>query len=173
MEEPEREQGDRGGNGAKIPMMYDEEEMEMELEDVEDFDDPGKFQIEEEMVAEVMKCLEEEITRPSSSSSSYVCSWAGAPFVTINGNEESCGPSFSDSASSVMASIDTRGVAGAPRHGGGSGGGGGAAAGEVRPWLLGPAWGVPAAGEELCVEDVEQSDDGCLALAGGGFEVEG
>ncbi|KAK8452599.1 hypothetical protein SEVIR_5G136000v4 [Setaria viridis] len=35
-----------------------------------------------------------------------------AGFVTINGNEESCGPSFSAAASTVMASVDTR--AGAP-----------------------------------------------------------
>ncbi|KAL5227527.1 hypothetical protein ABZP36_015792 [Zizania latifolia] len=38
---------------------------------------------------------------------------AAAPgFVTINGNEESCGPSFSAASSTVMASVDTR--AGAP-----------------------------------------------------------
>ncbi|RLN22268.1 hypothetical protein C2845_PM07G37500 [Panicum miliaceum] len=60
--------------------------------------------IAEEAVAEVMRWLEAEI--------------AGSPppgspgFVTINGNEESCGPSFSAAASTVMASVDTR--AGAP-----------------------------------------------------------
>uniref|UniRef100_J3KXA2 Uncharacterized protein n=2 Tax=Oryza brachyantha TaxID=4533 RepID=J3KXA2_ORYBR len=37
---------------------------------------------------------------------------AAQGFVTINGNEESCGPSFSAAASTVMASVDTR--AGAP-----------------------------------------------------------
>nr|GMD52586.1 Protein SON like [Ipomoea batatas]GME03873.1 Protein SON like [Ipomoea batatas] len=34
-------------------------------------------------------------------------------YVTINGNEESCGSSFSDQESSVMASIDMGGVTGA------------------------------------------------------------
>ncbi|XP_062091029.1 uncharacterized protein LOC133797213 [Humulus lupulus] len=33
-------------------------------------------------------------------------------YVTINGNEESCGSSFSDWDSSVMASVDTTGVVG-------------------------------------------------------------
>ena len=57
----------------------------------------------EEAVAEVMRWLEAEIAGPPP---------AGPGFVTINGNEESCGPSFSAAASTVMASVDTR--AGAP-----------------------------------------------------------
>ena len=73
-----------------------------EIEDGEVDLDPAEFQIEEEMIEEVMRCLEQEITRGPSFSS----------FVTINGNEESCGPSFSDSGSSVMASIDTGGIPG-------------------------------------------------------------
>ncbi|KAG2586384.1 E3 ubiquitin-protein ligase TRIM33 [Panicum virgatum] len=59
--------------------------------------------IAEEAVAEVMRWLEAEIAGPPP---------AGPGFVTINGNEESCGPSFSAAASTVMASVDTR--AGAP-----------------------------------------------------------
>lgn len=71
----------------------------------EDGDSDGEG-IAEEAVAEVMRWLEAEIS-PA----------APAPpldhgFVTINGNEESCGPSFSAAASTVMASVDTR--AGAP-----------------------------------------------------------
>ncbi|XP_010545346.1 PREDICTED: uncharacterized protein LOC104817754 [Tarenaya hassleriana] len=34
-------------------------------------------------------------------------------YITINGNEESCGSSFSDSDASVMASVDARGLIGA------------------------------------------------------------
>ncbi|KAG8487545.1 hypothetical protein CXB51_016135 [Gossypium anomalum] len=35
---------------------------------------------------------------------------SSSSYVTINGNEESCGSSFSDSESSVMASVDMRGI---------------------------------------------------------------
>ncbi|KAL6558573.1 hypothetical protein OROMI_018923 [Orobanche minor] len=42
--------------------------------------------------------------------SSPVIFQSSAAYVTINGNEESCGSSFSDSESSVMASIDVGGV---------------------------------------------------------------
>ncbi|KAM0921074.1 hypothetical protein ACQ4PT_006996 [Festuca glaucescens] len=63
--------------------------------------------VAEESVEEVMRWLETEI---SSSSPSGKGDDDG--FVTINGNEESCGPSFSAAASTVMASVDTR--AGAP-----------------------------------------------------------
>ncbi|KAF8393534.1 hypothetical protein HHK36_021778 [Tetracentron sinense] len=70
--------------------------------------------IEEERVEEVMKALEEEISYPATTStnpsSSPVMFPLASSFVTINGNEESCGPSFSDSASTVMASIDMGGI---------------------------------------------------------------
>lgn len=56
---------------------------------------------------------------------------SSSSFVTINGNEESCGSSFSESESTVMASIDTRGI-GALR--------GGAEAGRGRGPELGGAW---------------------------------
>ncbi|PUZ58495.1 hypothetical protein GQ55_5G513200 [Panicum hallii var. hallii] len=68
----------------------------------EDGGDDGEG-IAEEAVAEVMRWLEAEIAESPP---------AGPGFVTINGNEESCGPSFSAAASTVMASVDTR--AGAP-----------------------------------------------------------
>jgi hypothetical protein len=57
--------------------------------------------IAEASVEEVMRWLETEISSPGKDD--------GADgFVTINGNEESCGPSFSAAASTVMASVDTR-----------------------------------------------------------------
>ncbi|RWW03143.1 hypothetical protein GW17_00033715 [Ensete ventricosum] len=73
-------------------------------------DAEGMVEMEEAAVAEVMKWLEEEMDSaalpPSPSSPSYR---QETTFVTINGNEESCGPSFSSSASTVMASVDTSG----------------------------------------------------------------
>ncbi|CAO2174954.1 unnamed protein product [Urochloa humidicola] len=63
----------------------------------EDDDGAGYEGIAEEAVAEVMRWLEAEIS-PA----------ADTGFVTINANEESCGPSFSAAASTVMASVDTR-----------------------------------------------------------------
>ncbi|CAM0880212.1 unnamed protein product [Alopecurus aequalis] len=54
--------------------------------------------IAEESVEEVMRWLEMEISSTGKDDG----------FVTINGNEESCGPSFSAAASTVMASVDTR-----------------------------------------------------------------
>ncbi|CAL4978390.1 unnamed protein product [Urochloa decumbens] len=72
----------------------------------EDGDDDGAGYegIAEEAVAEVMRWLEAEISSPAAAAAP-----ASSPgFVTINGNEESCGPSFSAAASTVMASVDTR-----------------------------------------------------------------
>uniref|UniRef100_A0ACD5VGL1 Uncharacterized protein n=1 Tax=Avena sativa TaxID=4498 RepID=A0ACD5VGL1_AVESA len=74
---------------------------ELELEEKEGEEYEG---IEEESVEEVMRWLEMEISSSEKG--------GGDGFVTINGNEESCGPSFSAAASTVMASVDTR--AGAP-----------------------------------------------------------
>ncbi|KAH0460079.1 hypothetical protein IEQ34_010742 [Dendrobium chrysotoxum] len=71
---------------AKIPViLYEEEEL---------------IGIEEEMVTEVMRWLEREISSP--------------PPVqpVISGNQESCGPSISDSSSTVMANVDTSGGGG-------------------------------------------------------------
>ncbi|CAD6240273.1 unnamed protein product [Miscanthus lutarioriparius] len=75
-------------------------------EDEDEDDEDGRYEgIAEEAVAEVMRWLEAEITDNAPPS-------PPPGFVTINGNEESCGPSFSAAASTVMASVDTR--AGAP-----------------------------------------------------------
>lgn len=67
---------------------------------------------------------------------------SSSAYVTINGNEESCGSSFSDLDSSVMASVDMGSVRGLVRKlsgvltVGGGGGGSGAEDGEgARGWL--------------------------------------
>lgn len=57
------------------------------------------------------------IDDPYSASLIYDVS-SSSSYVTINGNEESCGSSFSDSDSSVMASVDMGGIV---RIGNGSG----------------------------------------------------
>ncbi|OVA08436.1 hypothetical protein BVC80_209g171 [Macleaya cordata] len=83
----------------RTPMISDEDY------DVEDF--LAEFWSQEQTVMEVMKVLEEEITTtcPNPSISFLSSTPASSSFVTINGNEETCGPSFSNSASTVMASI--------------------------------------------------------------------
>ncbi|KAJ3693830.1 hypothetical protein LUZ60_009310 [Juncus effusus] len=63
--------------------------------------------VQEEMVAQVMKWLEQEITISPPSLQE-------TEFVTINGDEETCGSSFSGTTSTVMASVDTRCVYVAP-----------------------------------------------------------
>ncbi|CAL4952135.1 unnamed protein product [Urochloa decumbens] len=91
--EPVEEDFLRGGGGV----------YEKELLGEEDDDDGAGYEgIAEEAVAEVMKWLEAEISSPAAAPAS------SPGFVTINGNEESCGPSFSAPASTVMASVDTR-----------------------------------------------------------------
>lgn len=170
-------------------------------DDIDDVDiDPAKFQIEEGMVAEVMKRLEEEINQPCGvggvggddfaaggrfhqyQPAPSLPSSSAAPFVTINGNEESCGPSFSDSASTVMASIDTRGVVGLPQLAPPCAGNAEAALEEeIWPWYpeseAEAAFGSPpAATADFCVEDMGVAgDDGWLArvLAGAGLEGDG
>ncbi|XP_028774185.1 uncharacterized protein LOC114731210 [Neltuma alba] len=42
--------------------------------------------------------------------SSLLVFQSSSSYITINGNEESCGSSFSDSGTSVMASVDTNGL---------------------------------------------------------------
>lgn len=77
-----------------------------DLVDLEPEPEPDKSGIQNEMVERVMKWLESEIaSSPPSSSPSFL---QVTEFVTINGNEETCGSSFSGTASTVMASIDTR-----------------------------------------------------------------
>ncbi|KAG1335401.1 hypothetical protein COCNU_03G015200 [Cocos nucifera] len=77
-------------------------------DDEDEADDVERFKISEEAVAEMMRWLQHEIglggsPLPSPSQETT--------FAIINGNEESCGSSFSGPESTVMASIDTRGVA--------------------------------------------------------------
>nr|CAD1843142.1 unnamed protein product [Ananas comosus var. bracteatus] len=135
---------------ARIAGISEEEDDDDDDED----DDEDKLGIEEGMVAEVMKWLEREITSPSPSSSSSPNPSShhrhDAAFVTINGNEESCGPSFSDSASTVMASIDTRAAAAWP-----------APPPTIWPWAAATAGAI--------AEDEDDGDDeGWLARVLGG-----
>lgn len=87
---------------------------------VEVGDDEVGAAIEEAALMEVMRRLEAEITGDGDGyddgDAGGGWGWCRCPFVTINGNEESCGPSFSDSSSTVMASFDVAaaGVGGSP-----------------------------------------------------------
>ncbi|KAI3447128.1 hypothetical protein Pfo_003793 [Paulownia fortunei] len=73
--------------------------------------------VDDETAMELSKLLESFGTQPpvrvrfidNPYSSAVICQSSSA-YVTINGNEESCGSSFSDSDSSVMASIDVGGA---------------------------------------------------------------
>jgi hypothetical protein len=97
----------------------------------DDDDDGEEGCYAEEAVAEMMMWLEADISDDD----------ASAGVVTINGNEESCGPS-SCAASTVMASVDTR--AGAPPP-------------PPVPWPL-PDPHFPAA-EKKQQEEAETADD--------------
>ncbi|OEL36708.1 hypothetical protein BAE44_0002272 [Dichanthelium oligosanthes] len=100
----EEEEEDADGDGGAGRGAY---EKDLLGEDGDDDGGGARYEgIAEEAVAEVMRWLEAEITDAPPPPTS------DAGFVTINGNEESCGPSFSAAASTVMASVDTR--AGAP-----------------------------------------------------------
>ncbi|KAF0915982.1 hypothetical protein E2562_000615 [Oryza meyeriana var. granulata] len=108
--------------------------------------------IAEESVEELMRWLEMEITvapemkeEDEEDADDHAASSFAAPgFVTINGNEESCGPSFSAAASTVMASVDTR--AGAPPP-------------PPVPWPLPPSSSSSAAVGELDFELELELDD--------------
>ncbi|XP_010539132.1 PREDICTED: uncharacterized protein LOC104813262 [Tarenaya hassleriana] len=66
--------------------------------------------------------------------------------ITINGNEESCGSSFSDSDASVMASVDARGLIGSTCYFSDPGG----------------AWGSSEAEVRRCTSSTDAFDDGDL-----------
>ncbi|KAA8523246.1 hypothetical protein F0562_009669 [Nyssa sinensis] len=72
--------------------------------------------IDDETVSELTKLLETERTSPvkvkfiDNPYSSPLVFQSSSSYITINGNEESCGSSFSDSETSVMANIDARGI---------------------------------------------------------------
>ncbi|XP_058070870.1 uncharacterized protein LOC131219824 [Magnolia sinica] len=136
----------------------------------DEYDHMAGYEIEEDMVEEVMKRLEEEINGPG------FVPYSSCSFVTINGNEESCGPSFSDSASTQMASIDMGGISISELVG--------------RSGLYGGMNGIPTMGSATWVteedgswqvgkvptvtDDVEESDDEWLShvLSGPDFEFE-
>ncbi|XAR67164.1 hypothetical protein NMG60_11013624 [Bertholletia excelsa] len=68
---------------------------------------------DEEAASELAKLLEAEAESPAAAKVRFIDDPYSSPvivqsssYVTINGNEESCGPSFSDWECSVMASVD-------------------------------------------------------------------
>ncbi|XVF35020.1 hypothetical protein REPUB_Repub18cG0109100 [Reevesia pubescens] len=87
---------------------------------------------ETDSMSELLKLLEDSADAPTSASSSTTSSspksygmrvrfsdnpyssalifQSSSSYITINGNEESCGSSFSESESSVMASVDMGGI---------------------------------------------------------------
>ena len=98
--------GDVSGNTATaLP--------EGEGESDSDDDIMAWLSIDEDSAGELMELLEPETTSPMIKmkfiDNPYVSTLifqSSASYVTINGNEESCGSSFSDSDASIMASID-------------------------------------------------------------------
>ncbi|KGN60561.2 uncharacterized protein LOC105434536 [Cucumis sativus] len=94
---------------------------EASTEKTEDMDDDilAWISLEDETVGELMMLLDdEEKSRPVEEKvkfiedpySSAVVFQSSSSYVTINGNEESCGSSFSESDSSMMASVDMNGA---------------------------------------------------------------
>ncbi|XP_073000117.1 uncharacterized protein [Typha latifolia] len=137
------------------------------MSDLSEEEEEDKLEIGEHTLSEVMMWLEQEVESSSSSYSSPASNYRQeTQFVTINGNEESCGPSFSGSASTVMASVDTRGVPVVPYLVGGP-------TDRSSAWhapdpLSWPWAGCAAAGEE-------EDEDAWVArvLCGVGLELDG
>ncbi|OMO67305.1 hypothetical protein CCACVL1_20630 [Corchorus capsularis] len=71
---------------------------------------------ETESVSELLKLLDDDSAEAAkvrfsdNPYSSALVFQSSSSYITINGNEESCGSSFSDSESSVMASVDMGGM---------------------------------------------------------------
>ncbi|XP_061361680.1 uncharacterized protein LOC133305468 [Gastrolobium bilobum] len=59
--------------------------------------------------------LEVAVTFIDNPYSSLLVFQSSSSYITINGNEESCGSSFSDSGTSVMASVDMSGLRLSPK----------------------------------------------------------
>lgn len=90
-----------------------EEEVEVEVEG----DILAWLSEDEDTVSQLMELLDNAEKKSDNNTMAkvrFIDDMYSAPFsyVTINGNEESCGSSFSDLDSSVMASVDTRGLVG-------------------------------------------------------------
>uniref|UniRef100_A0A5B7C520 Uncharacterized protein n=1 Tax=Davidia involucrata TaxID=16924 RepID=A0A5B7C520_DAVIN len=115
--------------------------------------------IDDETVSELAKLLETEITSPvkvkfidNPYSSALIFQSSSSSYITINGNEESCGSSFSDSESSVMASIDMRGINTGHQQNGVDAFSGWFPAAEGRAWSL---------NDEIARGKVEEDEEGC------------
>ncbi|XP_057500290.1 uncharacterized protein LOC130784433 [Actinidia eriantha] len=114
MEENRKRLGGGGSDGEEITgKRFRTPSMSEESEEME-----ALLNLEDESVNELAKLLESEVESPVKvrfieypySSPLIFQSSPSSSYVTINGNEESCGSSFSDGESSVMASIDTGGI---------------------------------------------------------------
>nr|XP_018685424.1 PREDICTED: uncharacterized protein LOC108953526 [Musa acuminata subsp. malaccensis] len=84
---------DQESDEADVPMISLDEEDEI-------------VEVEEEAVEEVMRWLEREMSGATVGPGAGPQAFAQAD----GGREETCGATFSDSSSTVMASVDTRGV---------------------------------------------------------------
>ncbi|XP_030541711.1 uncharacterized protein LOC115749146 [Rhodamnia argentea] len=165
MEEVRKRQADEAADGGeegspvKKPKTTETRAGPDSADDDDDDDDciSAWLTLDDDAVSELLDLLEPAGSSPSSSSSSAAAAGgaafnfkvkfiddpyasqlvfqASSSFVTINGNEESCGSSFSESETTVMASIDTRGI-GALRGAGDEAGRGR----RVAEW--GGAWGA-------------------------------
>ncbi|RWV83038.1 hypothetical protein GW17_00055407 [Ensete ventricosum] len=80
---------DQESDEAAVPMVSLDEEDEI-------------VEVEEEAVEEVMRWLEREMSGATVGQAAFA--------QAVCGSEETCGATFSDSSSTVMASVDTRGV---------------------------------------------------------------
>ena len=89
-------------------------------EDEEEEDILAWLSEDEDTVSQLMELLDNAEKKSDNNNNNtmakvrFIDDMYSAPFsyVTINGNEETCGSSFSDLDSSVMASVDTRGLVG-------------------------------------------------------------
>ncbi|XWS17405.1 hypothetical protein CRYUN_Cryun33cG0064500 [Craigia yunnanensis] len=140
---------------------------------------------ETDSMSELLKLLDDsaETTTSASSSTSSPTSYgtrvrfsdnpyssalvfqSSSSYITINGNEESCGSSFSDSESSVMASVDMGGILSTNvKVGSGlegirgwleaeEGGAWGKSEGEARGWMMDWEWGEEQLARFLGEED--------------------
>ncbi|KAL0014963.1 hypothetical protein SO802_002032 [Lithocarpus litseifolius] len=112
----------RHGNGDRAPEdTSDAKRTRHEEEEVEG-DILAWLSEDEDTVSQLMELLDNAEKKSDNNNNNnntmakvrFIDDMYSAPFsyVTINGNEESCGSSFSDLDSSVMASVDTRGLVG-------------------------------------------------------------
>lgn len=127
-EEQKKSASKEAGAPAAVSSALERRQREVGTDDQLDEDYFGS-EFETDSMSELLKLLEDDsaeaisTTSVSSSPTSYgmrvrfsdnpyssaLVFQSSSSYITINGNEESCGSSFSESESSVMASVDTGG----------------------------------------------------------------